>query len=277
SVVEGNQDVIAATMATLHEFPDRKLLGEDVIWCQGESDHLLSSHRLLCTATHTNNGVYGQATGTKLRYRIIADCAARNNVIDDEWLVRDQSAIVRQMGWDLETYARALIDSEGGADKCVQPYTPANDVTGPYKGNGNGHEVGQKYADILTTLMTADFSTIPKTYDRACQLELPGGQAQHGREEADKFWLGLRAAFPSAQFQVHHLMGRTDDDMPSTAAVRWSLTGKHEGWGMFGKPTNADIFVMGISHAEFGPRGLKREFVAVDETAIWKQIILKTG
>ena len=34
SVVQGNAGVIAATMATLAEFPDRTLLGEDVIWCE---------------------------------------------------------------------------------------------------------------------------------------------------------------------------------------------------------------------------------------------------
>ena len=32
SVVIGNQAVIKATYATLDEFPDRQLLGEDVIW-----------------------------------------------------------------------------------------------------------------------------------------------------------------------------------------------------------------------------------------------------
>jgi hypothetical protein len=32
-----------------------------------------------------------------------------------------------------------------------------------------------------------------------------------------------------------------------------------------------------MSHAEFGPRGLRREWVLFDETAIWKQILLKTG
>jgi hypothetical protein len=34
---------------------------------------------------------------------------------------------------------------------------------------------------------------------------------------------------------------------------------------------------MGISQAEFGPWGIRREWVLIDETAIWKQIILKTG
>ena len=36
----GNAGVIASTMATLHEFPDRELLGEDVIWSGTEGHHL---------------------------------------------------------------------------------------------------------------------------------------------------------------------------------------------------------------------------------------------
>ena len=35
--------------------------------------------------------------------------------------------------------------------------------------------------------------------------------------------------------------------------------------------------VLGASHAEFGPWGLRREFTLYDETAIWKQILLATG
>ena len=34
SVLVGNDRIVAATMATLAEFPDRELLGEDVIWCK---------------------------------------------------------------------------------------------------------------------------------------------------------------------------------------------------------------------------------------------------
>ena len=32
---------------------------------------------------------------------------------------------------------------------------------------------------------------------------------------------------------------------------------------------------MGLSHAEYGPWGLRREFVIFDETAVWKQILLR--
>ena len=100
SVVVGNQGVIGATMATLAEFPDRQLLGEDVIWSGAPETGMLSSHRILSTATHLGSGIYGKASGTKLTYRIIADCHAINNQINDEWLIRDQCAIVRQMEWD---------------------------------------------------------------------------------------------------------------------------------------------------------------------------------
>ena len=95
-----NENAIAATMATQAELPDRALLGEDVIWCGSPEEGMLGSHRILSTATHAGDGTYGHASGGKLRYCTIADCHARDNRIDDEWLIRDQGAIVRQLGWE---------------------------------------------------------------------------------------------------------------------------------------------------------------------------------
>ena len=281
SVVVGNQGIIAATMATLAEFPDRTLLGEDVIWCEAPNGGLLSSHRLISEATHVNEGAYGVPVGTRLRYRIIADCHAANNQIDDEWLIRDQGAIVRQLGLSPKDYARDLIAKEGGPDKCVKPYTPANDVVGPYLGSGNDSEWGERLANILTRIMAADFNVIAKEYDRAAELEYAGGVHARSFEGADQFWMGLRASFPNAEFKIHHVIGREDKAKPPRAAVRWTLNGKHEGYGAFGNPTGAEVFVLGASHAEFGslvggvPK-LRREWTLIDETAIWKQILLQT-
>ncbi len=277
SIVFGNKDVIAATMATIAEFPDRTLYGEDVIWSGTPEEGMLSSHRLLSTATHLGDGVYGKASGTKLVYRIIADCHAINNQINDEWLIRDQGAVVRQMGFEPQDYARDLITREGGPENCVKPFTPEVDQQGAYRGKGNDNEWGARYADILTSIMNADMAAITREYDRACQLEHPGGRTGHSYSDADHFWMGLRASFPSAEFRIDHQIGRDDPLMPPRAALRWSLHGKHDGWGSFGTPTGAEVYIMGACHAEFGPWGLRREYVLFDETAIWKQIILKTG
>lgn len=180
SVVLGNRNVIGATMATLAEFPDRQLLGEDVIWSGTPEEGMLSSHRIISTATHLAEGVYGKPTGTKLRYRILADCHAIDNQINDEWLIRDQGAIVRQMGWDPKEYAVDLIAREGGSENCVKPLTPENDQPGPYRGTGNDNEWGQRYADILTRIMNADMGVIETEYDRAVQSEYVGGLTGHG-------------------------------------------------------------------------------------------------
>ena len=222
-------------------------------------------------------GAYGAATGKTLRYRIIADCHAQANQINDEWLVRDQGAIVRQMGWDVTDFTRSQIAREGGPEACVAPLSPATDRTGPYTGRGNDSEWGAQLADLVTRIMGAEMSVIPQAYDRGAHLEYPGGVTAHGAPEADKFWMGLRAAFPSATFQVDHVMGAQDPMMPPRAALRWSLHGTHDGWGAFGAPTGAQVYVLGMTHAEFGPRGVRRDYTLFDETAIWKQILLHTG
>ncbi len=272
-IVVGNEAVIGATMATLAEFPDRQLLGEDVIWSGDKDTEFLSSHRILSTATHTGPGIYGAPTNTRLRYRIIADCAVRNSRVYDEWLVRDQGAIVRQMGHEPGDFARDLV---ARGDIAV-PLTPETDLPARYTQSGNDHEEGVRYADTITRIMNAEISAIRLHYDRACHMEMPGGFTGHGHDQISRFWMGLRAAFPSASFRIDHRIGRSDPQMPPRAALRWSLHGKHDGWGTFGAPSGAEVYVLGISHAEFGPWGLRREWVVYDEVAIWRQIAMQQG
>lgn len=281
-IQRGNQAVIASTMATVHEFPDRQLYAEDVIFSTSDADGYLSSHRLISTGTHSGDGAFGPATGKRFQIRIIADCAARNDTIYDEWLVRDYGGIVRQLGMMPEDYARLLIRREGGVAKANRPLTPEIDPPDVYKGRGNSNPWGERYAQSLNRIMAADFNHIHTHYDRAVVGEYPGARQALGREGVAAFWVGLRSAFPSAVFTIHHQIGMDADMLSPRAAIRWSLTGTHDGWGSFGKPTGARVHVMGMSHAEFGPYGpegigLRREFALYDEVAIWKQILLHTG
>ena len=45
-------------------------------------------------------------------------------------------------------------------------------------------------------------------------------------------------------------------------------------------PTGAEVYILGISHAEFGEViggqvSLRREFTLFDETSVWKQMLLQ--
>ena len=284
----GNQAVIASTMATIAEFPDRELLAEDVIWCgePGSEQGLLSSHRLVTTATHSRDGAFGPISNKRFTVRVIADCAARNDTIYDEWLVRDYGGIVRQLGFKPDAYAKALIDREGGPAHASMPYIPENDVEARYTGRGNDNEWGAAYADTLHRLMAKDFNVIKERYDRAVQAEYAGAQSALSWGPVEQFWLALRSSFPEAEFKIHHVIGMDGDMLPPRAAVRWSLDGTHSGWGAFGAPTGARVHVFAMSHAEFGPfvnpgsslpASIRRETVLYDEVAIWKQILMQTG
>ena len=214
--------------------------------------------------------------------KVIADCAARGETIFDEWLVRDYGGMVRQMGGNPADYASALIEREGGPESAAKPFTPAMDIDGGYHGTGNDNAWGQRYADSLTRIMNHDFAHIKQDYDRAMIGDYAGGQTLLSSADCTQFWVGLRSAFPSATFKIHHQIGLDGGMMPPRAALRWSLDGVHDGWGSFGAPTGAPVHVMGISHAEFGPFGpdgvaLRREYALYDEVAIWKQIQLYKG
>jgi len=284
-VATGNAGVIASTMATLHEFPDRELLGEDVIW-SGTEGHHLSSHRILSTGTHASDGYFGPATGRRFAVRVIADCAARGDVIDDEWLVRDNGGLIRQLGTEPRDFARALIAREGGPEAASRPFTPEGDIPGPYTAQGNENPWSERYADRLTRIMAGDFAHVLRGHDRAAQADHAGGRHLIGARAIADSWMSLRAAFPSATFTIHHRIGMEGGLMPPRAAIRWSLDGTHDGWGAFGPPTGARVHVMGMAHAEYGPwgpngqceqGGLRRECALWDEIAIWKQILLHTG
>ena len=278
-VIYGAHPVIESTYASKKLFPDRTLLGEDVIWTGNDDEGYFSSHRILSTSTHSVDGMYGKASGKKLYYRTIADCACMNNQVYDEWLVRDQGAIVRQIGIDPKKFASNLIKDEGGPEKASKPFdknTPIKTIyKSPILASGN---CGELYANILTSIMNINLEkTINDSYDRAIQQFQPGGNTHHGRDEVTKFWKQLRNAFPNALFSVEHIAFTEEKYEPKKASVRWSMVGKHEGDGLFGKASNSKIYIMGINHVEFGERGIKNEWVLYDETMIWKQILLKTG
>ncbi|PWL35206.1 MAG: polyketide cyclase [Marivita sp. XM-24bin2] len=264
----------AMVIERLAQFPDCTPLGEDVLWSGAPEVGFLASLRSLTQATHLGDGPFGPASGRRIRYREISECYAKANRISDVWSVTDTGGILRQLGIDPKAWAQERL---AHLDPETQPFRPAIDAQGPYTGRGNDNQWGQAFAELLSRVMSGGFSVIPDQYDRAAQADYPGGHTVHGTEGVEAFWLGLRAAFPSADFEVHHQIGMDEPNMPPRAALRWSLTGRHDGWGAFGAPTGAEVHVMGLSHAEFGPRGLRREWTLCDETAIWLQILAHQG
>ena len=273
-ITYGNKPVIEATYNTVKEFPDRQLLGEDIIWNGDDENGYHSSHRILSKGTHLGEGSYGAPTGKKIYYRVIADCACRDNQVFDEWIVRDQGAMVRQIGYKPEEFAKIIIEKEGGFGKAKKilnksDLKPSDYHPLPVKINS----AGEKYSKILCKIFTEEYNF--NDYDRAANIYWPGNKLGHGREDVGKFWNSLKNILSEIKFKIEHVGYLDEPNRNPRASIRWSLDGIHSKDSVdFGKKTNSNLSIIGINHAEFNSYGVSKEWVLFDEVAIWKQILM---
>ena len=253
------------------------MLGEDVIWNGDDENGYHSSHRILSKGTHLGEGFYGKPSGKEIYYRVIADCACRDNQVYDEWIVRDQGAMVRQIGYSPEEFAMITIKKEGGFDKAKQVLNKSDLKPSNYHPiSVKTNSAGEKYSKILNKIFTNEYDF--KDYDRATNIYWPGNRLGHGREDVIKLWSSLKNILSDIKFKVEHVGYLDEPNRNPRASIRWSLEGVHsEDSKDYGKKTNSNLTIIGINHAELNSYGVIKEWVLFDEVAIWKQILMNTN
>ena len=273
SVSENVEDVVSSTYKILKTFPDRQLLGEDVIGSEDVPGTFYSSHRILSSATHLGDGFCGSPTGSEVNYRVIADCICRDNKVIDEWMVRDQSAIVKQIGLEPHEFGRQLaldLKESGAAVPSSEDYVKRWEGppdSGPLSG------AAKKLAHTYSLLWEkSELSVLEKSHNRACQIFVPEGKTLFGREQLSKFINGYITSFPNGSFRVHHWIVNEEVGKNDRIALRWSYSTKHTGLGSFGEPTGAPVVIMAITHIEMQEGLVVREYHAIDEVSLWMQI-----
>ncbi len=271
SVTIGVRSVIDGTRATLLAFPDRRLLAEDVIASGDELGGYLSSHRIFSPMTHAGPGVFGAASGKPVYARTIADCVCVNNRIVHEWLVRDQAAIARQIGSHERDVAQRWLNERDGFHKAAMP--PAHP---PYVSFIDTHALAANYADAHRHAWAG--KALSASHADAVITAVPAGEARVGLAALNAFWQHMRTAFPGGDFSVEHLVANTRADRKTTAvAMRWRLRATHQGAGRYGAPSGRSVDILGIQHAEFENGKVVREWVLIDDVAVWMQVLESNG
>ena len=269
----GNDGVTAQTLQTLHQFPDRQLVGEDVIWTPGPGQSFLSSHRLISVMTHSGAGSLGAPQGRVVRSRILADCWVEGGQVREEWLVRDQAAFALCLGMEPRALARQITDREIRNGAPISFFVPAHDKPGRYRPSISGDAAAAQYlAGMCAIWHSKETSAIRQQYFHGAALHAPGGEVLYGHGDIDRFIIGYLASFPDAELHIDSAAVNRDVELPVRIAARWSLTGSHTGFGHFGEPTGAPVYVMGMSHAHITEGQVRMEWLLTDEVSIWKQI-----
>ena len=269
------QAVIDGTKATLAQFPDRRLLAEDVIEAGDAQAGFLSSHRIISTMTHLGDGNFGQATGKKIHVRTVADCVCKDNRIVHEWLVRDQGAIAVAIGKTPQALAREWLAVR--SSPLLPLLLPAAPVW--WRNPISNEPVAKNYAGRVGHMLTGVGFDEALYDEAACSLG-PVNSIHYGRAEIKNFYANYASTVGAATFEIDSLVFMSASSIAGRApraALRWRLKGLHVGQGKFGVSQGKPLDILGINHAEFvkvnGQWQVHREWVLIDEVAVWMQVL----
>ncbi|MCP4198719.1 MAG: ester cyclase [Proteobacteria bacterium] len=277
----GREAWLAASISALSAYPDYRLYADDVIWSGNENDGFYSSHRILGMGTNLGYSLYGPPTGRKIKRWVIATCYVKENRIVEEWVVRDESALVRQLGYDPVDVARKLVERERMRD--IGPESiPVGDVKRLDGQNSpkimpqpqsEGFDPDYFVRNALHEIWNWRlFNKIGEYYTENHECNTAGGRKLYGLGDYQAFVMAMLTMFPDAHLLIDHVYANGNDADGYRVAVRWHLLGTHEGPGIYGEPTGRRINIMGASQLWVDNGNIYREWTIFDEIAILKQI-----
>jgi len=281
-ITRGARSMVKGTRATLEAFPDRLLLGDDIIW-SGNLERGFSSHRITSPMTNLGDTLFSAATGRTVRTMNIADCEISRGQITGEWLLRDNLALVQQLGIDTLGAARAIADRFddnflewlGAEHERVQNGMPTRALT-----------LGEPETDPLEPFarrtleacwVNGDASALSEAYTPYTVLQRAPVRIHSGLQETLEHWSGLRHAFADAKITLDHICSQPYGTRDRHAAVRWSVAANHQGEFAGIAATGRPVYIVGVSHWRIVNRRIVAEWTVFDELALMAQLIVETG
>ncbi|CAN5886975.1 ester cyclase [soil metagenome] len=281
--------VVADSIKTMAAFPNIRLYADDVIWSGDAAGGFHSSHRITWTGRNTGYSIYGPPTGRKVVRQGIAHCLVKANRVVEEWICRDELALVQQLGLEPIGLAKkmALRDARGGGRPPVwatgeverlhgqvQPERlPDADMTDPKTSDPEAY-VKTMLHNVWNRRMIGD---VDRYYAPHLYARTPGHRISYGLGDYKAFVVGLVAAFPDLALVVDHQCHVGDAETGYRVATRWFLNGTHDGPGPYGEPSGRPVTAWGVAHHEIRDGKIEREWFIFDVFALLKQIYWPVG
>ena len=268
-VVRSVEEVMASTAATLNGFPDGEAHHLNVAWDGNERDGFYTSHLGFSRSTNLGASAYGAATGKRVGLHFCADCISLSNSIHTEWLVRDNGALVRQLGFDLHDVARRIAQIPQAEIQIVSvptrmigqsPRRPLDLPLDTMEGyiRSMFHNIWNlRRLDYLSTCYATDVVS-----------HAGGGRVAVGLRNLSALILQILTSLPDATIEVVHINHSEETD-GVMVAVRWILYGTTRPGGVLGDaPAGKPVAMMGMSHLRFAGNRIVEEWMLFDEVGV---------
>jgi len=275
----GCEIVVENTLKTQAAFPDVRLIGDEVLWSGNDEDGFHTSHRITWVAHNTGYSLYGPPTGRRIVRTGIANCFVRENKIIEEWIARDEIAVVKQLGYDPIETARRL--AQQGPVPGVKPHEhgeferlggqmPPADMPPKEEGMADiEYFMRRLFHEVWNQRL---LNKIDIYHDKNYICHTNSARHLYGLGALKGVVLSLLGAFPNAVMTVDHFYAMGSADKGYTTMTRWSLQGTHKGNGAYGPPTGKPFYLMGISHHRVKDGKCLEEWTYFDEFALLKQL-----
>ncbi len=282
-VFVGSEEVVQNTLNTLAAFPDRTLHAENVIWGGDDAEGFHTSHRILSHMTNLGDSGFGGATNRHAAIYTIAHCIVKANKVVEEWLVRDNLSLVKQLGLDPHAVARKQAQS-APTERLVNWQNSELERLSKIDRRriefsaGAQEEPESFIRSVLQNIWNARMlGDVYQNYAENARLCAPAGRILKGQREIAEFYLQLLGTLSTLRFSVDHVCcqpshGVSKPGQKIDLAVRWTLSGKHQGAALYGPPTGAEIFILGASHYLVEHGKIQEEWTLFDELSVFTQV-----
>ena len=272
----GLDAVTQGTVGTLATYADRVVIGEDVVWSEDTPGVYYSSHRITSRSTHLGDeALVGAASMRGTGVVCIADCRVVANRIVEEWLVRDNSRSLWQVGADPRTVAGLQAEGDREGDQARHDWRrdylasvrdePSVAIPEDHPAAGPAEMLRLAFAEDL-------YGDAAATLSPAVELRWPSNRNGYGRG----YWIGcvmqLRSMLHNSAFRLEHWAARPLPHGDVAVALRWSLAGTHGGVGAWGQPTGKPLLLMAVSHYRLRGGAIVEDVTVFDEVAVLRQI-----
>ena len=277
-VVRGAQAMVDGTRQMLDAFPDRLLLGDSVVWSGSRKRGFHSSHRITSPMTNLGPSAFGEATGRRVCITNVADCAVENGVITREWLMRDNLALVRQLGFDPAAAARGLTMRFTPRDRAWMAAEKERIARAEPPASVARRESDASGRTLAAGFLAAQWDagaapTLADRYRPYAVLHRSPVERYSGREAIAEHYAALRRAFGNPQISLDHVALQRFGQDGAEIAARWTAAGSHEGTFAGAPATGRDIFVLGVSHWRIAAGCIAAEWTVFDQLAVLAQIL----
>jgi predicted ester cyclase len=273
--ISGAQTVVDNTRATLSAFPDRRLDADNVIWSGEDGGAFYSSHLITSKMTNDGPSELGPATGKSVRIQTIAECLCKHNRVIEEWLVRDNLALVRQLGFDPDVVAlRQAKDDEARGFNLIEFHRSNRTKS---EAGASAVEAHTKSAETAVKALKAVWHgkapvELAPVYDFRVAASYPGGRQLYGPDQIFKYMAPLLRALSDIHISIDHIAEIPFLGDARDVSLRWSVSARHTGDGAYGPATGAPVYILGVSHHRV-MNGRVREDISIwDDLAVRRQI-----